>query len=255
MSRPPARLVVSVHDVSPATASESKQWLNDLDERGVPASILVIPGPWRGRALADDPEFACWLDGCRERGHEICLHGWDHTAPAGMPLGRALVGRLAARGCGEFWSLDEGEAAARAQRGLDVLGELGLRVCGFTPPGWLISASAIRGLLSVGLRYVTTHRSVRDLSTGYERRALVLCHRPDGRGERAGAMLMTYAPGRVLRPGRTLRLALHPDDLARPGLREAALSGIDAAMSAGAVAVTYESLVGTPDPIPALEVN
>jgi hypothetical protein len=53
---------------------------------------------------------------------------------------------------------------------------------------------------------------------------------------------MARAPG-YLRPGQTLRIALHPDDLRRPGLREAALKGIDVALSAGANAITYETLM------------
>jgi hypothetical protein len=56
---------------------------------------------------------------------------------------------------------------------------------------------------------------------------------------------MIRGPGLFLRPGRTLRVALHPDDLLRPGLREAALSGIDAALDAGVVALTYEDLLRT----------
>jgi predicted deacetylase len=241
--RPP-RLVVSVHDVSPATGSETRRWVEDLDERGVPASLLVIPGPWRGRALATNPEFADWLLACVGRGHEVCLHGWDHQAQPGAPLWRGLVGNVVARGCAEFWSLNEGQAADRAGRGIELLAELGLGTSGFTPPGWLASRPAIRGLRRVGLRYVTTHQSVTDLRTGARLFAGVICHRPDSHGERAGAVVMAHAPRLVLRPGRTLRLALHPDDLLRPGLREAALRGIDAALAAGADAVTYESLLG-----------
>jgi len=235
-------LVVSVHDVSPATAAESQRWVSDLEERGIPTSLLVIPGPWRGTDLAADPEFADWLRACVTRGHEVCLHGWYHTAAPGGPLGRALVGHVLARGCAEFWSLSEDQAVARARRGLDLLAGLGLRCSGFTPPGWLASVPAIHGLRRVGLRYVTTHRSVIDLRTGARLPATVICHRPDAGGERAGAVLMAGAP-RLLRPGRTLRMALHPDDLMRPGLREATLRGIDAALAAGARAVTYESLV------------
>jgi predicted deacetylase len=240
--------VVSVHDVSPATASESRRWVHDLDERGVPGTLLVIPGPWRGRALAADPEFVGWLHDCAGRGHELGLHGWDHTAPPGAPPGRAIVGKLLARGCAEFWSLQEDEAADRARRGLDLLEEFGLRISGFTPPGWLASAPAIRGLRRAGLRYVTSHRFVTDLRTGSRLRALVICNRPHGRGERAGAALVARAPRLLLGPGRTLRMALHPDDLMRPGLREATLEGIDAALGTGAVAVTYESVIGTPRP-------
>lgn len=245
MKSGPARLVVSLHDVSPATASESRRWVDDLDERGVPASLLVVPGPWRDKQLADHPQFARWLRGCVERGHEICLHGWDHTARFDASPGRSLVGNVVARGCAEFWSLDEDQAADRAQRGIDVLAEHGLTTTGFTPPGWLASASAIRGLRRVGLRYVTSHSSVTDLHSGRKLRALVICHRANGSGERAGAALMTHAPKLLVRPGVTLRLALHPDDLLRPGLRDAALKGIDAARRAGALALTYESLLGS----------
>jgi predicted deacetylase len=243
VSLAPPRLVVSVHDVSPATASESRRWVHDLDQRGLSASLLVVPGPWREPTLSSDPEFAGWLRACAERGHEVCLHGWDHTARPGGPPGRALVGNLVARGCAEFWSLDEDEGAERARRGLDVLARFGLEASGFTPPGWLASAPAVRGLRRAGLRYVTTHGSVVDLRSGRRLRAPVICHRPHGRGERVGAELMIRAPGLLLRPGRTLRIALHPDDLLRPDLREAALRSVDAALDLGAVAVTYQDLL------------
>lgn len=250
MSVAPSRLVVSVHDVSPATASESRRWVDDLDERGVPASLLVVPGPWRERTLAEDPEFATWLRACVGRGHELCLHGWEHTAPSTPVPGRAVVGNLVARGCAEFWYLDEDQAAARAQQGLDVFAKLGLTTTGFTPPGWLASTAALRGLRRVGLRYVTSHGSVTDLRSGQRHRALVICHRPHSRGERMGATLMSRGPRVLLGHGRTLRIALHPDDLLRPGLREAALQGIEQALAMGAVPLTYEALLERPDAFP-----
>jgi hypothetical protein len=156
-----------------------------------------------------------------------------------------VVGNLVARGCAEFWYLDEEEAAQRAQRGLDVFAESGLTTTGFTPPGWLASTAARRGLRRAGLHYVTSHGSVTDLRTGHRHRALVICHRPHSRGERVGAALMSRGPRLLLGHGRTLRMALHPDDLLRPGLREAALAGIETALDAGAVPLTYESLLGS----------
>ena len=148
-----------------------------------------------------------------------------------------------ARGCAEFWALTERQAADRARRGLDALSEFGLEATGFTPPGWLISTPATQGLRRVGLRYVTTHTSVMDLQTGRGVRAAVLSHRPHGRGEQAGATLMAHVPSLLVRRGWTVRLALHPDDLLVPGLREATLRGLDAALAGGAVALTYESLM------------
>ena len=184
----------------------------------------------------------------------MCLHGWDHTAPSAPApapaTGRAVVGNLVARGCAEFWYLNEDEAAARALRGLDVFADSGLTTTGFTPPGWLASAAALRGLRRAGLRYVTSHGSVTDLRSGHRHRALVICHRPHSRGERMGAALMSRGPRVLLGQGRTLRIALHPDDLLRPGLREAALQGIEAALDTGAVALTYASLLERPEAFP-----
>ena len=37
------RLVVSVHDVAPATAGQTRRWCADADSLGIPVSLLVIP--------------------------------------------------------------------------------------------------------------------------------------------------------------------------------------------------------------------
>ena len=51
----------------------------------------------------------------------------------------------------------------------------------------------------------------------------------------------------IIRSGRTARIGLHPADLTRPGLAEAALAGIEAALALGARPVTYEQLLyGSP---------
>jgi hypothetical protein len=44
-------------------------------------------------------------------------------------------------------------------------------------------------------------------------------------------------------------MALHPDDLLRPGLRESALQGIDAALEGGAVALTYDRVLEAGPPL------
>jgi predicted deacetylase len=175
-----ARLVVSVHDVSPATADEIARWCADADNLGVPVSLLVIPGPWRGARLADEPGYADVLTARVARGDELVLHGWEHRAgPAGPALRRA-VGHAVARGAAEFAALDEEEAARRLAKGRAVLAGLGLSVDGFTPPGWLASPATDRALAKAGFRYTTTHRGVRDLRGGTTYRGFALSHRPSG---------------------------------------------------------------------------
>ena len=237
-------LVVSVHDVSPATATQSRRWVDELDRRGLPGCLLVVPGPWRGAMAAEDPALAAWLRDCVDQGHEIVLHGWDHTATPNRRSGpRALLGRLGARGCAEFWALSAEEARRRAELGLQVLAAMGLPATGFTPPGWLASAEALDGLRRAGLTYTTSHTAVIDLHSDQRHPALAVSHRPGGVGAGPGRLLVGWGVPAIIRRGRAVRLALHPDDLGDPRLVEASLLALDAAADAAGWATTYGALV------------
>lgn len=238
--------VVSVHDVAPATSTETATWLTALAERNVPATLLVIPGPYRdGPPLADDPNLVTYLRKAAAQGHELSLHGFRHAAgPGGTALRRA-TGRILARGAGEFWALSEEEAAELLRAGLNALADLDIGVVGFTPPGWLASPGTRKALGRAGFRYWTSHLAVHDLSGGRPRRMPALSHRPGGAGERLGAAMMTGAVRTFARFRVPFRIALHPADLDRPGLRAATLAAIDLALAAGGRPVTYETLVGT----------
>jgi len=244
-------LTVSVHDVAPSTADATRRWVADLDARGIPTTLLVVPGPWSTPALAGDPSLSTWLREAVVAGHEVALHGWTHRADVRHrnPV-RRLIGDVVARGAAEFWSLDHDEARRRLRLGLDAMEAEGLEPTGFTPPGWLASPATRAALVEVGLRYTTSHLAVTDLVTGRRRWIPVVCHRPGGRGERAGARLMVRTAAVRARRGRPVRIALHPADRDRPGLREAALEAIDLALAAGAVPVTYATMVGDPVTLP-----
>lgn len=56
-------LVVSVHDVAPATMTKARRWLANLETFGVRGALLAVPGPWRGRDPAGAP--AWWLRSLR----------------------------------------------------------------------------------------------------------------------------------------------------------------------------------------------
>lgn len=249
-------LVVSIHDVAPATLAQTRRWLADLDGFGIRGVLLAVPGPWRGTPLADAPELAGLLRDAAAAGHEIALHGWEHAARPDD--GRALrrwSGGVAARGAGEFWALSEAEARARIDRGLAALAAAGLSVEGFVPPGYLASPGTRAALAACGLRYWTSHFFVHDLAGGTRMPAPSVSHRPALAGgavseaphrpvlERTGQALIGGASRLLPRPGRPLRLALHPDDLHRPGLRETMLRAIGRALGSGARATTYSGLL------------
>lgn len=235
--------MVSVHDVSPATAAETAHWCEDLDTLGIPASLLVIPGPWRGSSLADAPDYARVLADRRARGDELSLHGWSHTAGPEGGYARRMVGRLVARGAAEFAALDAAEARRRLRDGQDTTTGLGLAMTGFTPPGWLASPGTVEALRRQGFRYFTSHRGVHDLGRRRTYRAFALSHRPGGPGEGLGAALMRVWARRAAAGGLLVRIALHPDDLRRPRLRDTTLRAIESVLMVGGRATTYADLV------------
>jgi len=237
-----AHLVVSVHDVAPGSALASQAWFRELDRRGIRSSLLVVPGPWRGGALASEPAFAGLLRERAAHGDEIVQHGWQHCVGADRAGWRAVTEKALARGAGEFAAISEPAAALRLRAGRKVLDELGLTTTGFTAPGWLHSPGTLRALKAQGFRYTTTHTSVLDLRTGARITGFAFSHRPGGTGETMAARMMLSGTRTVARLGGLIRIALHPDDLSRPGLRTVTLNAIEECIDAGAVPVTYGDL-------------
>ena len=235
--------------------AETLRWLAELDALGVRGVLLAVPGPWRGSELAGAPELAALLRQAAARGHEVALHGWAHAAQPGGGRTRRASGAVAARGAGEFWTLDEAAARARIDRGRASLAAAGLDAQGFVPPGYLASPGARHALAASGMRYWTSHLFVHDLTDGSRLFAPSVSHRPAQAGgavstsagrpalERAGELLIGSASRALPRSHVPLRLALHPDDLHRPGLREVTLRAIERALSSGAQSVTYSALL------------
>jgi predicted deacetylase len=193
--------------------------------------------------LGEDRELVAELHAAAAAGHELSSHGWSHRAGTGGTWWRQRVGGVLARGAAEFCALDEATAVERLSRSLDGLRAVGIEPTGFTPPGWLASPGAVRAARRLGLRYLTSHLAVHDLAAGRRLPMPALSHRPGGRGERFGGWLMGAAVRWSTATGRPFRIALHPDDLARPGLREITLAAVDVALAAGARPVTYAALV------------
>jgi predicted deacetylase len=242
------RLVVSIHDVAPSTAAASRRWADQLAARGVPATLLVIPGPWEGPPLRDDEELVAWLHERVGQGDEVAQHGWTHRRAPGAPTWRRGVHALAARGCAEFGSVDRREALRRLSWGRRVLDDLGFAAVGFTPPGWLASPATRLALRELGYRYTTSHARITDLRNDRHVYSFVWSHRAGGASEAVGATVLAAGTRRVIRAGGTLRLALHPADLAGPALVRASLTAIDEALAAGATATTYQAVVDAAAP-------
>ena len=72
-------LVVSIHDVAPATQPEVAEIVRRLASRQIPvSSLLVVPDyHHQGRSM-EQPAFHEWLSELEQRGHEVVLHGFYH---------------------------------------------------------------------------------------------------------------------------------------------------------------------------------
>jgi uncharacterized protein len=248
-------IVVSLHDVAPRTADQSRRWMDLLRALDLTVSVLVVPGPWKGSPRVDeDAPTAAWLRDLAVNGHEIVQHGWAHAEPRTPQPGGpvvATVGRVLARGCAEFWRLAEADAGARLRAGRRALHRAGLEAPGFIAPGWLMSSGALRAVATAGFEFTTTHRAVIDLVTEQKVFCPVLSQR--SASPLTGAAVATTSATASWRVRRQLpiRLAVHPDDLDDGRTRHAVLSTCRRALDAGCESLTYGDVVRAARFVPA----
>ncbi len=208
------RLLVSIHDVTPALADGVERLWDLCAARGVRPALLVVPD-WHGEwPLEHHPAFVGWLRARAATGAEIVLHGERHDE-VGLPrtLGDTLraLGRTA--GEGEFLTLDEPAARERIVRGRARLHALGLEPVGFVPPAWLAREGGHRAVGATGLGFSEDDRTIHLFPSG--RRLASPVVRWSARtavrawGSVAVAWVRWALQGRATLP----RIALHPQDL------------------------------------------
>ncbi|MAT05963.1 MAG: hypothetical protein CL424_13075, partial [Acidimicrobiaceae bacterium] len=127
-------VLVSIHDIHSTTSARSLELLDMIRRRGIRATLLVVPGPWRGQPLAATPELIERLTAASRDGYELALHGWRHE-PATPTGARHRRNRVLARGCAEFCDADLVTARGLIDRGVEEMDRHGWSPLGFTPPG------------------------------------------------------------------------------------------------------------------------
>jgi len=236
-------VVVSIHDVHPTTSERSLELLDMVRRRGIRATLLVVPGPWRGRNLAGDPALIDRLSAAAGDGYELALHGWAHQ-PRTPSTARNARNRVLARGCAEFCDLDLVTARELIARGVEEMERHGWSPIGFTPPGWLASDQAIDALYEAGFAYTTSHLEVTDLWHDREIRIPAICQRPHSSLAAMGSWFTRRMLVHHVVHQRPIRLALHPADLDDPRTRDATLATLDVA--ACRTTASYADLLDLP---------
>ncbi len=147
------KLLVSIHDVTPALERDVRALWDLCAERGLVPALLVVPNWHGGWPIEEYPRFAAWLRARAREGAEVFLHGERHDEHGRR---RSPGDRLRAWGAtareGEFLGLDEREAGARIGRGMRALERVGLEPIGFVAPAWLAREDTYRAVQRAGLR-------------------------------------------------------------------------------------------------------
>ena len=217
------RLLLSIHDVSPAHEDRIARLIDLIERHAGPAqfAMLVVPdfhGDW---PIARYPAFQRWLRGLAEAGVEMFLHGWSHRDDAvHSSAGDRWKASVMTAGEGEFLGLDEAEARRRLRAGRALLEDVtGGPLAGFVAPAWLYGDGALAAIAAEGFALAEDHMRVwrpedgQVLSWGP-----VITYASRTPARLASSLLVSKAATLALGTLRDLRLAVHPADADSPPL-------------------------------------
>jgi uncharacterized protein len=238
-------LVVSLHDVAPATWDACKSIVTDLHRTGVRAcSLLVVPDYHHTGSSVQNREFVSWLKELEARGHEVVIHGYFHQRPrhAGESVIDQFLTRVYTQDEGEFFDLPYDDARRRILRAREQFEQAGLKPHGFVAPAWLLGDEAERAARDAGMDYTTRLTSVHDLRTGdrFQSRSLVYSVRNAWR--RGASLYWNGLLAQLLRPKELIRVSIHPVDYSHRAVWNQVL-GFLGSMTSGRNATTYRDWV------------
>ena len=207
------KLLVAMHDVTPALFSECRRMWQLCAACGVTPALGVVPN-WHGIwPLERHQPFAAWLHDCVAEGAEIFLHGDRHDevgSERGVCDTLRAVGQTAREG--EFLTLDGEAAHARMQKGVAVLKGVGLSPIGFIAPAWLAREESYRVVARAGLSLSENVREVRMHDRAMAVPAPVIrWSARTGLRARMSAKVAEWR-WRMHRRDPVVRIALHPQD-------------------------------------------
>jgi predicted deacetylase len=212
-------LVVSVHDVAPATRSRVEEILAELAHHGVSVcSLLVVPNYHHGGCFAEDQAFVRWLQDLETKGHEIVIHGYFHQRPRrdGEKPAEKFFTQVYTNGEGEFYDLDYDEAFRRISRAREEFSQAGLTPRGFIAPAWLLGAAAERAAADAEMEYTTRLTGVRDLRSGEDFPARTLAYSVRSGWRRTVSLAWNTALVHHLAGAALARVSIHPPDRDHP---------------------------------------
>jgi len=212
-------LVVSVHDVAPATRTISEKMIAELARHRLRvSSLLVVPNYHHRGASMNDRDFVQWLRDLEAEGHEIVIHGYFHQRPRRdqETMRTKMITRSYTSDEGEFYDLPYNEALERITCARAEFTEAGLKPRGFIAPAWLLSKEAERAAADAEMEYTTRLTTVNDLRTQQTFAARSLVYSVRNSWRRTASLAWNGALARLMSEAPLLRLGLHPPDFECP---------------------------------------
>jgi predicted deacetylase len=211
---------LSIHDVSPAWASEVELALEYSADAGARPALLVVPnfhGEW---PLLAHPDFCARLRELQSAGHEVYLHGLFHKSrPSGQGLRWRFAQKVVSAGEAEFSDVTREEAIDRLEEGEATLMAAGLQIDGFVAPAWSMPSWLLPLLGERGYRFAEDHTHVYDPAASKKRASVVL----NFASRTPARLFSSVAWCRLARHAKALfpaRVAIHPADMRFTLLRD-----------------------------------
>jgi hypothetical protein len=234
-------IAVAVHGIEPATFERCaliRDWLGD---HGVDrATLLVIPARDLHPVGERSPEMVSWLAERSHAGDSIAQHGFHHD-----PLRsgtRPLLSLTPGRRAGEFTGLDGSETRRAVEAGWRVLKLAGIEPDGFVAPAYAYTTE-LRETLARRFRWWASLLRVHGTQFPGDPSPLT----PAWSFTSAGPLARLVSPPLLrlgaLLPTSTLRIDLHPSDLAHPR-HMLALEWVLGREGRHRDAITYRELAG-----------
>jgi len=228
------KLLVSIHDVMPATLHRVERIFERLvAARLLPVMLLVVPGAgWRREDLAR-------LRAMLEAGAQPAGHGWRHEARHVRGLKHRLHGALMSRTAAEHLALSRHQILRLMLMNHRWFGDNRLPEPGlYVPPAWAMGPIPRTLLDRLPFDQFETLAGVYDVRSRCFHRLPLVGFEADT-SFRAVTVRGSNRLNRVLAraAGRPLRLGIHPDDF------ELKLAGdLEAMVDAGGEPLSYSSL-------------
>ncbi|HEX8596034.1 MAG TPA: polysaccharide deacetylase family protein [Pseudomonas sp.] len=208
-------VLVVLHDVAPETWPLYQSFVADIDAiGGIPMTWLVVPDFHKRNPVGNDRPFQNLMQQRLDRGDELALHGYYHCddgPPARTP--RDYFMRRVYTWEGEFYALDQAQAMARLEAGIEVFQRQGWPLHGFVAPAWLMSDGTRQALRQLPLDYTSDPQHLYRLPDFSRVDAPGIVWSARSAWRRGLSKLISDHRETRLQDASTIRLGLHPVDM------------------------------------------